>query len=236
MPCGSHAIGGLTKREAASYIQPMPIQYEPASDAHFAESFGLASPAQPSVVRPGGQGVFIRRPRGDREGSALTARFEAAEGRWGLIPLFAKERDYPHTFEARGETAASERNFYQPWKRGHRCVVLADALYRRGDSQDTVVRVTRNDGQPLAMAGLWNGWRAPDGECVESFALLTLPAVEQPSQRRVVFLREAWIDDWLHCPVEETAAYLRPYALDKLVRRAIVRDPGIPLPERAPEA
>ena len=205
----------------------MPIQFEPARDAsHFAALFGLPSPAQPPVARPGGKAVFIRRPRGDRESSAVTARFEAAEGRWGLIPLFAKDREYPFTFEARGETAASEPDFYQPWKRGHRCVVLADALYRRGDSDDTMVHVSRADGQPLAMAGLWNGWRAPDGECVESFALLTLPAVDQPQERRVVFLREAWIDDWLHCPVEETSAYLRPYALDKLVRRTILRDPA----------
>lgn len=211
----------------------MPIQYEPTRDArHFLEGFGLASPAQPPVVRPGGQGIFIRRPRGDREASAMSARFEAAEGRWGLIPLFARERDYPFTFEARGETAASERNFYQPWKRGHRCVVLADALYRRGGDEDAVVRVTRVDGRPLALAGLWNGWRSPEGECVESFALLTLPAVDEPAQRRVVFLRDAWLDDWLHCPVEETAAYLRPYALDKLVRRTFVRDPSIPLPAR----
>ncbi|SDD62960.1 Putative SOS response-associated peptidase YedK [Variovorax sp. CF079] len=215
----------------------MPIQYEPARDQrHYAAHFGLACPAQAPLVRPGGQGLFIRRPRADREGSAAAARFEIAPGRWGLIPLFAKEREYPFTFEARGETAASERNFYQPWKRGHRCVILADALFRRGDSEDSVVRVSRADGQPLAMAGLWNGWRSPEGECVESFALLTLPALDQRELRWVVFLREAWIDDWLHCPVEETAAYLRPYALDKLVRRTIVHDPSIPLPERAPAA
>ena len=214
----------------------MPIQYEPTRDArHFLAGFGLSAPAeQARMVRPGEQGIFIRRPRGDREGVAITARCEAVQGRWGLIPLFSKEREVPYTFEARGETAASERNFYQPWKRGHRCVVLADALYRRGDTEDTIVRVTRADGQPLAMAGLWNGWRAPDGECVESFALLTLPAVEAPAQRRVVFLREAWVDDWLTCPFEETAAYLRPYALDQLIRRTIVRDPDIPLPERQP--
>ncbi|CAN7657680.1 SOS response-associated peptidase family protein [Variovorax sp. LjRoot290] len=215
----------------------MPIQYEPSRDQrHYAAHFGLACPVQAPLVRPGGQGLFIRRPRADREGSAAAARFEIAPGRWGLIPLFAKEREYPFTFEARGESAASERNFYQPWKRGHRCVILADALFRRGDSEDSVVRVSRADGQPLAMAGLWNGWRSPEGECVESFALLTLPALDQRELRWVVFLREAWIDDWLHCPVEETAAYLRPYALDKLVRRTIVHDPSIPLPERAPAA
>jgi len=34
---------------------------------------------------------------------------------------------------------------------------------------------------------------------------------------------DAWIDDWLHCPVEETAAYLRPYADEKLVRQNLPR-------------
>jgi len=215
----------------------MPIQYEPTRDQrHFTERFSLACPGQTRMVRPGEQALFIRRPRGDREGAAVTARFEVATGRWGLIPLFAKEREYPFTYEARGETAATERNFYQPWKRGHRCVILADALFRRGESDDTMVRVSRADGEPLALAGLWNGWRSPEGECVESFALLTLAAVDHPGQRRVVFLREAWLDDWLHCPMEETAAYLRPYALDKLVRRTVARDESIPLPERAPAA
>ena len=183
-----------------------------------------------------GRALFIRRPRGDREGSAITARFEAAEGRWGLVPLFAKERDYPHTFEARGETAASERNFYQPWKRGHRCVVLADALYRRGDSEDTVVRVTRADGQPLAMAGLWNGWRAPDGECVESFALLTLPArgatlaAPRGVPARGLDRRLAALPGRGN---GRLPAPLRPRQAGAPRDRA---RPRIPLPERAPEA
>ena len=43
----------------------------------------------------------------------------------------------------------------------------------------------------------------------------------RPEQRRTAILRDAWIDDWLHCPVEETAAYLRPYADDKLARQTL---------------
>jgi len=100
-------------------------------------------------------------------------------------------------------------------------VILADCLFQPGDTEDSIVRVSRADGEPLALAGLWNGWRSPAGQCVESFALLTLGAPEQPERRRTVILRDAWIDDWLHCPVEETAAYFRPYADDKLVREAL---------------
>ena len=204
----------------------MPTHYQAASEpSHFAKRFGIAFHPEESIVRPGEQGTFVRRPRADRTGDAAMARFEIAPGRWGLIPLFSKDGLDADTFEARSETASAERNFYQPWKRGHRCVILADAVFQDGDTEDSVVRVSRADGLPLALAGLWNGWRSPAGECVESFALLTFGASEHPERRRVVILRDAWIDDWLHCPVEETAAYLRPYADDKLVRQKLPAEP-----------
>ncbi|MBO9513793.1 MAG: SOS response-associated peptidase family protein [Variovorax sp.] len=200
----------------------MPTHYQAASESsHFAQRFGLSFRPAPSTVRPGEQGHFVRRPRADDKGNVPRQRFEVAPGRWGLIPLFSKDGQDPDTFEARSETAAAERNFYQPWKRGHRCVILAGAIFQPAEGAGAQVRVSRSDGEPLALAGLWNGWRSPAGDCVESFALLTFGAPGRPELRRAVILRDAWIDDWLHCPVEETAAYLRPYADDKLVRQAL---------------
>ncbi|MBU1360045.1 MAG: SOS response-associated peptidase [Gammaproteobacteria bacterium] len=202
----------------------MPLHYLATGERrHYAERFGLSVQPASALVKPGDQGMFVRKPRGDRVGSDALARFELVRGRWGLIPLFSKDGLDADTFEARSESAAKERNFLQPWKRGHRCVVLADAIFRNGDADDEWLRVTRADGHPLALAGLWNGWRAPNGDCVESFALLTLPHATRPDQRRVVFLRDAWLDDWLHCPAEETSAYLRLYSEDKLVRRVEAR-------------
>lgn len=210
----------------------MPTHYQAASEpSHFARRFGLVFHPEASIVRPGQQGFFVRRPRADPVGNDVIhdplARFELAGGRWGLIPLFSKDGEDLSTYEARSETASAERNFYQPWKRGHRCVILANAVFQPGATEGSSVRVSRADGEPLALAGLWNGWRSPAGQCVESFALLTLGAPDhpdhpgQPEQRRTAILRDAWIDDWLHCPVEETAAYLRPYADDKLVREVL---------------
>ena len=203
----------------------MPTHYQAASEPlHFAQRFGLAFRPEASIVRPGQQGLFVRRPRADDTAQDQLARFQIAPGRWGLIPLFSKDGQDLHTHEARGETAFAERNFYQPWKRGHRCVILADAVFQDADGEGQTVRVSRTDGEPLALAGLWNGWRSPAGECVESFALLTFGAPGRPELRRTAILRDAWIDDWLHCPVEETAAYLRPYADDKLLRQALPVD------------
>lgn len=200
----------------------MPTHYQAARESrHFAQRFGIACQPDGAVVRPGQQGLFVRRPRADGASQVAPAGFQISSGRWGLIPLFSKDGQDQDTFEARGETASAERNFYQPWKRGHRCVILADAIFQAGDTEDSIVRVSRADGLPLALAGLWNGWRSPAGECVESFAFLTFGVAEQPERRRTVILRDAWVDDWLHCPVEETAAYLRPYAADKLVREPL---------------
>lgn len=215
----------------------MPTHYQAASEPeHFARRFGLACGApQPAIVRPGEQGLFVRRPRADGEApQAPVTGFQLARGRWGLIPLFSKDGQDLHTHEARAETAFAERNFHQPWKRGHRCVILADAVFQPGDDPGSSVRVARADGQPLALAGLWNGWRSPAGECVESFALLTLADPAQPARRRTAILRDAWIDDWLHCPVEETAAYLRPYADEGLVRAALPAHAAGQMPVGAP--
>ncbi|HEY2257748.1 MAG TPA: SOS response-associated peptidase family protein [Variovorax sp.] len=206
----------------------MPTHYQAASESsHFARRFGLSFQPQGTIVRPGQQGFFVRRPRADASPLQQLARYEIAPGRWGLIPLFSKDGLDPDTQEARSESAASERNFYQPWKRGHRCVILADAVFQAGAAAGSTVRVSRADGQPLALAGLWNGWRSPTGQCVESFALLTLGAPEHPEQHRSVFLRDAWLDDWLHCPVEETAAYLRPYLDELLVRQVLAAQPAM---------
>jgi len=172
-----------------------------------------------ATVEPRQQGVFVRRPRADHPGSSGNlSQFEAASGRWGLIPLFSKDGEDP-LFEAQAETAFGERNFFQPWKRGHRCVVLAEAIFETDAVTGTLIRRARMDGKALSMAGLWNAWRSPQGQCVESFALLSVNARDphSPGRRMAALLHDAWLDDWLNCPVEETSAFLRPFGDNELV-------------------
>ncbi|MDM0115038.1 SOS response-associated peptidase family protein [Variovorax sp. J22R133] len=173
----------------------------------------------PASIWPRQTGTFVRRPRADHPGSSGSlSQYEASTGRWGLIPLFSKDGEDP-LFEAQAETAFEERNFYQPWKRGHRCVVLAEAIFETDSATGAVIRHSRADGKALAMAGLWNGWRSPQGQCVESFAILTVHADQDdaPERRMVALLHDAWLDDWLNCPVEETSAFLRPFEDTELV-------------------
>lgn len=190
----------------------------------YASRFGIEfRPGPQGVVRPGESGVFVRRPRADHPGSRGTLTpYEAVTGRWGLIPLFSKDGQDP-LFEAASESAAGERNFLQPWKRGHRCVVLVDALFQElPSSAGQLLRTTRADGRALAVAGLWNGWRSPQGQCVESFAIFTVPA--EGANRQPALLHDAWLEDWLSCPVEETTAFLRLYSpVEDLFTREVAR-------------
>jgi len=188
----------------------------------YATRFGIAfQPGPQHEVRPGEPGIFVRRPRADHPGSLKPlGRFEAVTGRWGLIPLFSKDGEDP-LFEAPAESAAGERNFLQPWKRGHRCVVLVQSMdTEASNGSGGIERIARADGKVLAVAGLWNGWRSPLGQCVESFAIFTLRS--EDGRRHPALLHDAWVEDWLGCPVEETGAFLRPYSpAAELVRHEV---------------
>ena len=204
----------------------MAHRYHAVQDpAHFWRQFGVQAPTVAPAVHVHDQGVFVCRPRTDAARGGKLPRFEAATGRWGLIPLFSPDGRDRLTHEAASETAATERNFYQPWKRSHRCVVVADALFETTDS-GSEIRIERFGGEPFCIAGLWNGWRSPQGGCVESFALLTNDASEdvlmqqlkgERPRRRPVILPDGWVDEWLYAPIEETSAFLRPYPLQMWV-------------------
>ncbi len=104
-----------------------------------------------------------------------------AEARFGLVPHWYRGalRDWKaSTFNARVEDAAEKRTFHGPWKY-RRCVVPADAFNEwSGPRHDRRKwRITRQDNQPLAFAGLWDEARCADGD-VTSFCILTRAAGE----------------------------------------------------------
>jgi putative SOS response-associated peptidase YedK len=97
---------------------------------------------------------------------------------WGLVPHFTKElKSAKRPINARAETVATSPLFRSAFA-ARRCLVPADAFY---EWQTTVAgkqpfAIARADGAPLVMAGLWEGWRSPDGEVLRSFTLLTTEA------------------------------------------------------------
>lgn len=135
--------------------------------------------------------------------------------RWGLVPHWAHEAAIGHRLiNARAETLAQRPAFRDALER-QRCVVLADGFYewrRRGRARQPF-HLRGRDGAPLAFAGLWDVWRAPDGERLASCTIVTVPAnavVAPIHDRMPAILSPAGIDAWL-APARAPAAALLPW-------------------------
>ena len=97
----------------------------------------------------------------------------------GLIPSWTKDlkaaRAQP--INGRSETASTSGMFKTALAQ-RRCLVPADAFYEweaRPDGKQPYA-IARRDGSPLAFAGLWEWWKAPDGSLLRTFAILTTSA------------------------------------------------------------
>jgi putative SOS response-associated peptidase YedK len=125
--------------------------------------------------------------------------------RWGLVPSWA---DSPklgaRLINARVETVAEKPAFRTAWRR-LRCLVCADGFYewRRDPSGPRrAYRITRDDGEPFAFAGLWSIWHGgPEGTPpLRSCTILTRPAndaIAPLHDRMPVILDPRHEADWL---------------------------------------
>ena len=95
--------------------------------------------------------------------------------RWGLVPPWAKDRSIGYkTINARAETVATTASFREPFK-SQRCLIPADGFYewqRNGKTKQPYCFEV-NDGELFAFAGLWDRWRDPQGNVVESCTIIT---------------------------------------------------------------
>jgi putative SOS response-associated peptidase YedK len=135
--------------------------------------------------------------------------------RWGLIPSWAKEAAIGNKLiNARGETVAEKPSFRSALKR-RRCLVLVDGWFewKQSTKPKTPYLFRRKDGHPLAFAGLWEEWTAPDtGEVLRTCTVITTGpnALMAPIHDRMpVILSPAARDVWLR-PEPQEAAVLQP--------------------------
>jgi putative SOS response-associated peptidase YedK len=141
--------------------------------------------------------------------------------KWGLVPSWAKDPAIGnHLANARAETVADKPSFHSAFQK-QRCLVPVDGFYEW--KQDTKPKqpfyFSMKDGQPFALAGLWEYWQPKTGESdsLESFTLITTTPNEvlQPIHDRMpVILDEKDFDTWLDPvlqDVEKLQEYLKPF-------------------------
>ena len=140
--------------------------------------------------------------------------------RWGLMPSWTKTLKQARPINGRSETAATARMFKGALA-NRRCLVPANAFYEWKAMQDRKqpYAIARRDGAPLAFAGVWGWWKAPDGELVRTFAILTTaatPTMRQLHERMpVIFEPDAW-SIWLDANSDPALDLMRPAAADVL--------------------
>lgn len=184
--------------------------------------------------------VVTERQDGSRELSYM---------RWGLIPHWVKDpADFKNTlFNARSESAAEKPSFRDAMKSG-RCILPASGFYEwkgEGGSKQPYY-IQRQDGQPMAFAGLYSAWTKGDKPLM-SCTILTTDAtgpIKALHHRVPVILEpdewDRWMDPSEHdataieglldAPAEDV---LKWHRVDKLVGNARVDLPELiqPVPE-----
>jgi putative SOS response-associated peptidase YedK len=101
--------------------------------------------------------------------------------RWGLIPSWAKEAKVGARFiNARRETVREKPAFRAAFAR-RRCLVPADGYYewQSAAGRKQPYFLVARDRSPLAMAGLYEIWKAPDEALVWTCTILTTEAADE---------------------------------------------------------
>jgi putative SOS response-associated peptidase YedK len=174
---------------------------------------------------------------------------ELGRYKWGLVPSWAKEPTMGNrTFNARAETVAAKPSFRAAFT-ARRLAVVADGFYEWKPGAGSVKQpyyFTRADGQPLALAGLWEQWSGgPAGHgpgdsadgAVERPALRTCTVITTDAgpdmgdihHRMPVVLEPDVLEEWLdptNRDKPELESLLVPSPAGTLVHRAVGRAVG----------
>ena len=144
--------------------------------------------------------------------------------RWGLLPAWVKDpAKVQQPINAKAETAAEKPMFRDAFKR-RQCLVPADGFHewKQEGGRKQPVYIHMKDGDPFAIAGLWEHWEDKDGMVIESCTLLTTEpnVLLKPVHNRMpVILDQTDYEQWLDPDIQDVTRLkplLRPYSPDEM--------------------
>jgi len=135
--------------------------------------------------------------------------------RWGLVPSWAKDaKGAARLINARRESVADKPAFRSAYAR-RRCLVPADGYYEwkveGGTKQPWFL--SAQDRTPLAMAGLYEVWRGPDGPPLWTCTIITTSAPDELGEihdRTPLLVPEDVWGIWLDASVADPGDLLVP--------------------------
>ena len=143
-----------------------------------------------------------------RENQQTQAR-DLATASWGLIAPWAKNLadargSQSHAINARRESIFEKPTFREAIRK-RRCIVPADGYYEWATAMGPYrpkqpFYISSSIAESLSFAGIWSEWVSPQGELIQSAAVITCEAVGQLAQIHsrmpVIVLRDCW-QSWM---------------------------------------
>jgi putative SOS response-associated peptidase YedK len=156
--------------------------------------------------------------------------------RWGLVPSWADDISVgARHINGRSETVLEKPAFRDSF-RARRCLIPADGFYewKKSGKQRQPFHFGMKDDSLFAFAGVWDRWKSPAGQVLESCSILTTAAnelLEDVHDRMPVILPRRHYQTWLTAPATEAgrladllvpfdASLMRRYAVSALVNKA----------------
>jgi putative SOS response-associated peptidase YedK len=128
--------------------------------------------------------------------------------RWGLLPGWLKDpRGFSLLINARAETVAEKPAFKNAIRR-RRCLIPADGYYewQAAEQRKRPFFIHRRDGVPIGLAGIAETWIGPNGEELDTVAIVTAPASADLAvlhHRVPVTIAPGDFERWLDCSADD---------------------------------
>jgi putative SOS response-associated peptidase YedK len=156
--------------------------------------------------------------------------------KWGLVPYWAKDPSIgSKMINARAETLMEKPSFRQAYEH-RRCWILADGFFewdRSGkfsiiSGKTTPVYIKLQDEKLFGFAGLWERWKKPEGDYLDSCTIITCQPNELVGQihnRMPVILSQGQVKGWLDSTQrgQDLAGYLKPFPAEKMLMYPVSR-------------
>ena len=157
-----------------------------------------------------------------------------------MLPHWAKDPTIAARLNnARGESVSDKPAFRDAFSR-RRCLIPASGFFewKTEGKLKQPFYISLRSGEPMALGGLWESWRSPDGSILRTACIVTVgpnPVVAPIHDRMPIILSPDTWQDWLSAPAADIlplvapcpAALLQAWPVDRRVNKTAENDPDL---------